>query len=75
MGYTSSTNEDGSYTTVYEIFVPYFVFQGSGHRVAVVVGGIFETGFTRLWGATDWTGRTTNHNSHYITPNGIIVAE
>ena len=75
MGYTSSTNEDGSYTTVYEIFVPYFVFQGSGHRVAVVVGGVFETGFTRLWGAYDWTSRTFDQTTHYITPNGIIVAE
>ena len=75
MGYTSSTNEDGTYTTVYEIFVPYHVFQGSGHRVAVVVGGVFETGFTRLWGAYDWASRTFDQTTHYITPNGIIVAE
>ena len=75
MGYTSSTNEDGTYTTVFEVFVPYHVFQGSGHRVAVVVGGVYETGFTRLWGSYEWTSKTFDQTTHYITPNGIIVAE
>ena len=68
MGYTSVTNGDGTYTTVFEVFVPYYVFQGSGYRVSVAVGGVYETGFKHLWNNNDWPGKST----HYITPNGII---
>ena len=69
MGYTSSTNEDGSYTTVFEIFVPYDFIGATGNRVAVAVGGVYETGFSHLWGTADWPGKAT----HFVTPNGIVV--
>ncbi len=68
MGYTSVENGDGTYTTLFEVFVPYHIFQGAGHRVSVAVGGVFETGFKHLWNNNDWPGKST----HYITPNGII---
>ena len=69
MGYTSSTNEDGSYTTVFEIFVPYDFIGATGNRVALAVGGVYETGFCHLWGTSDWPGKAT----HFVTPNGIVV--
>ena len=69
MGYTSSTNEDGSYTTVFEIFVPYDFIGATGNRVALAVGGVYETGFSHLWGTVDWPGKAT----HFVTPNGIVV--
>ena len=69
MGYTSSTNEDGSYTTVFEIFVPYDFIGATGNRVALAVGGVYETGFSHLWGTSDWPGKAT----HFVTPNGIVV--
>ena len=69
MGYTSSANGDGTYTTVFEVFVPYEFVGASGNRVALAVGGVFETGFRHLWGDNDWPGKAT----HFVTPNGIVV--
>ena len=76
-GYTNVANNGGewAYTTVYEMFVPYYEFNGGGHRTSLVVGGVFENGFTRLWGATDWTQNNNDHTTHYVTAEGIVVSE
>lgn len=75
MAYVSTDNGDGTYTTVFEVFAPYWVYQGGGHRVPIVVGGVVDGDFARLWGASAWTNNVHDHNTHYVTPNGIIVAE
>jgi len=75
MAYVSTDNGDGTYTTVFEVFAPYWVYQGGGHRVPIIVGGVVDGDFARLWGANAWTNNAHDHNTHYVTPNGIIVAE
>ncbi len=75
MAYVSTDNGDGTYTTVFEVFAPYWVYQGGGHRVPIIVGGVVDGDFARLWGANAWTNNVHDHNTHYVTPNGIIVAE
>ena len=70
MGYTNVDNGDGTYTTVYEIFVPYWVYGGAG-KTAFVMGGVFETDFAHLFGNNGWgNGLIT----HYVTENGIVAA-
>ena len=75
MAYLSTDNGDGTYTTVFEVFAPYWVYQGGGHRVPIIVGGVVDGDFARLWGANAWTNNVHDQSTHYVTPNGIIVAE
>ncbi len=68
MGYSSVDNGDGTYTTVYEIFISYgFAHSDNTEYIELSVGGVFETGFTALWGGVWGT-------THYITSNGIVTA-
>lgn len=69
MGYATAQNEDGTYTTTFEIFVSYEFIGAGGAKVAVAVGGVYESEFKHLWNDSDWGGKAT----HFVTPNGIVV--
>lgn len=68
MGYKSVDNGDGTYTTTYEVLVPYYTLAGhdASYRYEFWMGGVYETGFKWLF--------TDNRVSHYITVNGMEQA-
>jgi len=57
----TTTNADGTYTSVFEIFVPTGIsgITASQSTVDLFVGGWYETGFLRLFGATNWNSTLT----------------
>ena len=67
--WTMQENGDGTYTTNYEIFVPYYFTQGRhmGYDYKVTFGGVYETGFVWLFGGDTW------RPTHRITTEGIIA--
>lgn len=67
-GYKTVDNGNGTYTTTYEVFAPHHVTCSSvDDNVKLAVGGVFETGFSWLFGGD-------NANPvHYVTVNGIIA--
>lgn len=68
--YKTTDNGDGTYTTVWEILVPYFFTQlkDAGSDIALSVGGVFETGFAQIYGSGGWAV------CGYVTENGIVKA-
>ncbi|MBO4962582.1 MAG: Ig-like domain-containing protein, partial [Clostridia bacterium] len=68
VGFAKTTdNGDGTYTTVFELYVPNGAIgvTASQTSVSMVAGGWFESKFARLFGATQWAA------THVITADGI----
>lgn len=68
VGQNTVTNDDGSYTTTFEMFVAYpdMGSDGTGD-ITLTVGGVYETGFVWLFGGGE------NVASHNITEDGIVA--
>ena len=66
-GWSSEDNGNGTYTTCYEILVPYYMLVGhdASYSYSLYMGGVYESGFV-------WFAGT--QVSHYVTTEGIIAA-
>lgn len=68
-GHKTVQNDDGGYTTTFEILVPYYtLLRDASNKISLSMGGVFESGFVYLWGSGDWKV------THYVTIDGIVEA-
>ena len=69
-GSTTTENGEGKrFTTTYEIFVPYYFFgiDSTPEEPTICFGGVFESGWLRLFGAGSWDA------THKVTASGLVA--
>lgn len=68
-GHKTVDNGDGKYKTTFEMLIDYGELGCvSSNKIALSMAGVFESGFTFLFGADGWAV------THYITANGLVTA-
>lgn len=68
-GHKTVDNGDGKYKTTFEMLIDYGELGCvSSNKIALSMAGVFENGFTFLFGADGWAV------THYITANGLVTA-
>ncbi len=74
-GIKTVTNADGSYTTTFEVYIPYapLGIDASGN-LELALGGVYETGFTTLFGSV-WNNDAVVYNPFLVTENGLVTGE
>ncbi len=68
-GHKTVDNGDGRFKTTFEMLVDYGELGCvSYNRIALSMAGVFESGFSMLFGANNWSV------THFVTANGIVTA-
>lgn len=71
--YVSVKNADGTYTTKFEIFVPYFSFKDvdTSGDIPFAMSGVYEVGYTTLFGSV-WNDDVVSYSPFFVTEHGLV---